>query len=899
MGAENNELRCISEGCLDIGTETETVTLTVNDTRREACELIFLTGEQAIMPLTEAQLADLVEFEEHYDDLIKAIVEANRSGDQAQIEAAKNALAQALEEEDEPEPADDENTSRKPGMTGSGAKFVEIRRIGGRKWSIVPRHVVNAIKENPDSYFRIADHIDSEEFSPEDSPLFDGSIRNDKGELDREKIRQRLTKVSIKIKDKWDIVEPQSEQISSKHLLRVMPGGDLGRILIGDDWLDSFDAWIADLNESAQYSYTQYASRRDAAVKRLQKDDDDYDEDDDFGFAKRAVEDIWGDSTDADDQALVSAFDEPPRNSRGRQRLARRLAEHPVPPARFDFSADAQFMRYAYGASLEGEIDLKNGLITGQAKAELDLALAEGKVQGNCYLPHEDGFDLRVPVKVTRYEPRWEPLDNAFKPISAFEPDSAFLTQAAFVDIAKAISVLEIQRLMKSVPEGIDKPSVRIQVIGHGDPSGDPDFKQKLSKQRAQAVLGFLKRDIRLWFDLCDPEKWGELAWGRREFERMLIEVCGPRHSLDYPGLVGLYQGSLHTSPRPQRFAIGHGSRGRAVSYVHEPPGYAATSQAFAERDMDPTSIRRDRSIGLADPNAIGTLLWLLNDYMALGESFRSSSGGNEFGPLIRLPSLSFQDFHDEASKGLGISRPLPLPSNGGPAPAHHRVEFAACYLNTETEVEENDSLDLGDMRLQLSAHLGGYVGANLIGSAKIHLDTRDGIVHATGIRTDKGNPDGVPEHSAGPHVPDNELAISAFAGAKADAGLKGALEWRSPEPDGPTRATLDEPDTTQTPKFVELGSVGYTVTGLAGAGLNGSIKIGFNYQTNRFVIKAQASACLGLGFGGELAFAVSAKHVWQFIVLVRSKLREADFSFVDILKTTTFSICSRPGSWN
>ncbi len=83
--------------------------------------------------------------------------------------------------------------------------------------------------------------------------------------------------------------------------------------------------------------------------------------------------------------------------------------------------------------------------------------------------------------------------------------------------------------------------------------------------------------------------------------------------------------------------------------------------------------------------------------------------------------------------------------------------------------------------------------------------------------------------------------------------------------------------------EFVDLGSAGYTVTAYLGATLKGSFKIGFDDESGKFMIKAAASAALGPGFGGELAFTVGVKHTYSFIAMVYTQLRDHDFNFVDI----------------
>ncbi len=60
----------------------------------------------------------------------------------------------------------------------------------------------------------------------------------------------------------------------------------------------------------------------------------------------------------------------------------------------WDFSAGAQFLRFSAGASLKSEINLKSLQVKVEAAGSASFALAEGKVEGEVYIPDKDGFNL-------------------------------------------------------------------------------------------------------------------------------------------------------------------------------------------------------------------------------------------------------------------------------------------------------------------------------------------------------------------------------------------------------------------------------------------------------------------------------------------------------------------------
>ena len=72
----------------------------------------------------------------------------------------------------------------------------------------------------------------------------------------------------------------------------------------------------------------------------------------------------------------------------------------------------------------------------------------------------------------------------------------------------------------------------------------------------------------------------------------------------------------------------------------------------------------------------------------------------------------------------------------------------------------------------------------------------------------------------------------------------------------------------------------------MAGAGLEGEFKIGFDAETKRFQIKISAKACLGLGFGGGFSFSVAINHIFDFVKLVHKKLSDNDFHFIDVFES-------------
>ncbi|MBD3640436.1 MAG: LysM peptidoglycan-binding domain-containing protein [Marinobacter sp.] len=66
----------------------------------------------------------------------------------------------------------------------------------------------------------------------------------------------------------------------------------------------------------------------------------------------------------------------------------------------FDASAEAQFMRFAAGATASGEFDPRKGKVHLQAKAEGQYALAQGKVGIEQAFPVNNRSEIRIPYRV-------------------------------------------------------------------------------------------------------------------------------------------------------------------------------------------------------------------------------------------------------------------------------------------------------------------------------------------------------------------------------------------------------------------------------------------------------------------------------------------------------------------
>ncbi|GAA5783981.1 hypothetical protein [Chitiniphilus shinanonensis] len=183
----------------------------------------------------------------------------------------------------------------------------------------------------------------------------------------------------------------------------------------------------------------------------------------------------------------------------------------------------------------------------------------------------------------------------------------------------------------------------------------------------------------------------------------------------------------------------------------------------------------------------------------------------------------------------------------------------------------------LGAIRLQVSAALSGVVGASVAAEVSLSVEMKDKELPKV-----KGKPGGRRNgrakkmdvgSAASTDVGGVTAELNAFAGAKADIELKGALQWRNPE--------------TQDKDFKDLASVAPSVGGMAGIGA--SAKFVAQYEDGLFRIQAHASLCVGLGAEGTISLEVNPLQVGSFVLWFNYQLYHANYSNVKIIGETAF----------
>jgi len=533
--------------------------------------------------------------------------------------------------------------------------------------------------------------------------------------------------------------------------------------------------------------------------------------------------------------------------------LLSKVRQAKIPDYFYNVSAEAQFLRYNYGVTAAVNFDPLKGKISANINAELDLALAEGKVTGELYVPNDKGLVINLPQATKQNEVKFVAEQSSLPDTFTFEFNKTFLRPTAMSqlqDIAKQIKAHSV----------FSSKGIRLQIIGHADDPGKSDYNLKLSKKRAKVVYDFVTQNLNGWKANFESNEWGFL-----ELQKMLNYIGYGKLKVD--GIFGpLTRASIK---KFQQFSNQHQT---ASVYLLEPNGMANPKTH----------------------NGILTIGFIVDEYMYKGNKGKF------------IPQENFHTPHYEGHGEKFLLKDSSGKTLTGRNELNRRAEFLV-WQGRDSNKKKVRYIPLGAVRVLIEAFLSGYAGANVIAAAEANLDVNRGMMQLRGTRKGSNTEKSASSKAVATTKKDEEPdmdgvggKISAFIGVKATAGCKAQFEWQCPEPDpgganpGHTKMSLQKTQMNETlkkdyaGKFVALGSIGYTVTATLGASFTAEFMIGYDDNSNKFLIKAKAGAALGVGCGGSLEFTVGVDHVYYFVTFVYTQLRDHNFRFVDIFDQTT-----------
>lgn len=120
-------------------------------------------------------------------------------------------------------------------------------------------------------------------------------------------------------------------------------------------------------------------------------------------------------------------------------------------------------------------------------------------------------------------------------------------------------------------------------------------------------------------------------------------------------------------------------------------------------------------------------------------------------------------------------------------------------------------------------------------------------------------------------------VGAEVFAGLKASGELLGGLQFQNPE---------------KGDKFDFIAAIGPKLEGQLGGGAGANLMV--NYEKGRFLIRAKAGICIGLGAKGELAIEVGAKRVLSFLEWLFRAILNAGFEILEIVHERAYDAAKR-----
>lgn len=619
-----------------------------------------------------------------------------------------------------------------------------------------------------------------------------------------------------------------------------------------------------------------------------------------WDFILREVKDIWWAGWTELDGDIESTFPENPYqeftqsmlledrpvNQSMRDHIKERLTTQDLPPLRWSASAGAQMLRYTAGAKARGSLDLASaGFLGIEGSMSGAFNLIEGKAELNNYLPHSEGYRMKLPLPAIDVRPVWEAQpDQSLVPSDVtptfdegsdfIQPEGLARLHALFNDWAASLTDIS------NVGDG---PNVMLQVVASAE---DP-----LAHQRSEAAYGYLSFQPGIWVQRFLTGRWGNSAL-LTMLRVYLHHRTRNAHLASQATFDAYIEQELINDPM-RRWEV---NQGWSAPMVLQDEQLGLMHRMYLRAyplstALTPSDERLVTETLLNDTVTIGAYTWSKHDLGRLALAYFLAVGPH---PRTLKSQVVFWD-----------QRPFTTTTCPGELcdlqqVAPNRVTLVPYRVIDTTQENVVKDFLFGDARMNLTGTLQGAAGVNaqLAGKLMIEVDKDKLLIGglsaaAMGVEgiAVGGTADSVPfrssdrvaqreekkqmaETSAGA-----EAKGSLFAGLRGEAGVRIAMEWRPP------KQNSSDP----VPPWFGLADVGFAVTGLLGAGLAGSFSIGYDAESKRFQIKLKAELCLGPGAGGAVSFGVGVGVLFDFFKLVYRQLEEGGFNYLDIFEEETF----------
>jgi hypothetical protein len=198
------------------------------------------------------------------------------------------------------------------------------------------------------------------------------------------------------------------------------------------------------------------------------------------------------------------------------------------------------------------------------------------------------------------------------------------------------------------------------------------------------------------------------------------------------------------------------------------------------------------------------------------------------------------------------------------------------------TGIKSGKQFLIGAMRLLASLKVSAGAGASVAAELGVEVD------YSAGMAGRKGPPLKGQRRKAQPTPTKVNLSqavqanagagAEAFAGAKASGELAGGLQFRNPEKDD---------------QFDWLANIAPKLEGQAGVGAGANFMIDYS-PSGKFMIRAKAGVCLGLGAKGEIALEVGARRLASFLQYLFHALLNANFELLEVVTQKAYTTATQ-----
>ncbi len=221
------------------------------------------------------------------------------------------------------------------------------------------------------------------------------------------------------------------------------------------------------------------------------------------------------------------------------------------------------------------------------------------------------------------------------------------------------------------------------------------------------------------------------------------------------------------------------------------------------------------------------------------------------------------------------------------------RLGWALAYTTQSGQV-----FDLGMLRLNLTPALSGFIGASVMVEGQLQVVVQGDQQMLAGQpggrlpRFTERKTTGAKFHQQ-MSSEDEGLTLSgeAFAGARVEGSLRGALQWLKPaapvDLDGKSVGLLKSSG-----NFTDFCSIGPSIAGMAGAGIGG--KFYCTFINGKFCFHVAASLCWGVGAKGSLICEVGVDTIVEFGAWLVYQLYRLNYRFFDVVEGEAFMAYSQ-----